>query len=168
MCLIQIRNNSFHLYFFYLATFSMFLSSLTIGGLCVQFSTVLKRETTITHVVPIKQPPYLPLKLGHKIRQLSQSLWSSRYIPPLCVLAGARVCLCVSDIAEMLRLSTVQGCQVWPFRGQKMTNLAFFYIGWPGHFLEFIKYLAFLKVYRRFYSKIKTFFLFKTDFGIFR
>ena len=48
--------------------------------------------------------------------------------------------------------------QIWPF----------FYIGWPGHFLEFIKYLAFLKVYRRFYSKIKTFSFFKTYFGIFR
>ena len=60
-----------------------------------------------------------------------------------------------------------QGCQVWPFRGQKMTNLVFFYIGWLGHFLEFIKYLAFFKVYRRFYSKIKTFSFFKTDFGIF-
>ena len=26
-----------------------------------------------------------------------------------------------------------------------MTNLAFFISDWPGHFLEFIKYLAFLK-----------------------
>ena len=31
-------------------------------------------------------------------------------------------------------LCTVHSCQVWPFRGQK-TNLAFFKIGWPQHFL---------------------------------
>ena len=66
------------------------------------------------------------------------------------------------------KLGPFQGCQVWPFRGQKMTNLALFYIYWPGHFLEFIKYLAFLKVYRRFYIKIKTVFLFETGFGIFQ
>ena len=42
----------------------------------------------------------------------------------------------------------------------KNDKFGLFYIGWPGHFLEFIKYLAFFKVYRRFNSKIKTFFLF--------
>ena len=53
------------------------------------------------------------------------------------------------------------------FEGKKWQICPFF-IGWPGHSLEFIKYLAFFKVYRRFYSKIKPFFFFKTDFGIFR
>ena len=49
-----------------------------------------------------------------------------------------------------------------------MTNLAFF-ISVGLDIFRFIKYLAFFKVYRRFYSKIKTFSLFlKTDFGIFR
>ena len=46
------------------------------------------------------------------------------------------------------------------FSRPKSDEFGLFYIGWPGHFLEFIKYLAFFKVYRRFYSKIKTFFLF--------
>ena len=46
------------------------------------------------------------------------------------------------------------------FSRPKNDKFGLFYIGWPGHFLEFIKYLAFFKVYRRFYSEIKTFFLF--------
>ena len=50
------------------------------------------------------------------------------------------------------------------FSGPKNDKFGFFYIGWPGHFFEFIKYLAFFKVYRRCYSKIKTFFLFKNRF----
>ena len=46
------------------------------------------------------------------------------------------------------------------FSGPKNDKFGLFYIGWPGRFLEFIKYLAFFKVYIRFYFKIKTFFLF--------
>ena len=46
------------------------------------------------------------------------------------------------------------------FSRPKNDKFGLFYIGWPGHFLEFIKYLAFFKVYRSFYSKIKPFFLF--------
>ena len=59
-----------------------------------------------------------------------------------------------------------QGCQVWPFRGQKMTNFAYFVL--IGLEIFFMKYLAFLKVYRSLYSKIKTFSFFKTEFGIFK
>ena len=43
------------------------------------------------------------------------------------------------------------------FSRPKNYKFGLFYIGWPGQFLEFIKYLAFFNVYR---SNIKTFFLF--------
>ena len=67
------------------------------------------------------------------------------------------VCVCVCS-----------GLPGLAFSRPKYDKFGLFYIGWPGHLIEFIKYLAFFKVYRRFCSKIKTFFIFKTDFGIFR
>ena len=55
---------------------------------------------------------------------------------------------------------SIAGLPGLAFSRPKNDKFDLFYIDWPGHFLEFIKYLAFLKVYRRFYNKIKPFFLF--------
>ena len=55
---------------------------------------------------------------------------------------------------------SISGLLGLAFSRPKNDKFGLFYIGWPGHFLEFIKYLAFFKVYRSFYSKVKPFFLF--------
>ena len=50
----------------------------------------------------------------------------------------------------------------------KNDKFGLFCIDWPRNFTKFIKHLAFKKIYRSLYSKIKTFSVFKTEFGIFQ
>ena len=59
-----------------------------------------------------------------------------------------------------------QGCQVWPFQGQK--KLVFFLIGWPRNFLELLSSWPFLKSLYKFKLSNKNISFFKPEFGIFQ